>query len=201
MNEPSSISNENLERLIARALELEDEREQRLDLARAREIALELGVREDAWDAAVSEHLSVRYAMSQTMPPAMATISAPGSRWRGPLSAVVGGLAAGGIVGAVSAASSGDDIMIGSALVAVSAAYAVGQSLRRTGVESRRHIAIWWTSTAAGMLAGLGSFSAEILWFSAWAGLGCAGLAAAASTLARRVADHPSSHTASSTAR
>lgn len=181
-NEPSSLSSEVLEQLIARALQLDDERSEQIDLARAREIALELGIREEAWEAAVGEHLAARG-------PVLPTRRVPGSpsRWQSSIPAALGGLAAGGLMGAVSAASSGDDIMIGSALVAVSVAVAITQTIRLPREEAQRNVAIWWTSTAAGMLAGLGSFSAEVLWFSAWAWAGCAGVGVVLPAVVARV--------------
>ena len=195
-NEPLSMSNEVLEQLIARALQLDDERSQRIDLARAREIALELGIRAEAWEAAVAEHLVSRGAVTPTR-----DVPRSRSRWRSAIPAALGGLAAGGVMGAVSAASTGDDIMIGSALVVVSAAFAIGQTVHRPREEAQRNVAIWWTSTAAGMLAGLGSFSAEVLWFSAWAWAGCAGLGVVLTAAAGRLGEFFSPTTTTPAAR
>jgi hypothetical protein len=51
------LSRDTLERLVGRAAELDQHDAERVSLAQAREIALELGISAAAWDAAVAERL------------------------------------------------------------------------------------------------------------------------------------------------
>ena len=52
---PEHFSRDTFERLIGRALKLDDVRSDQISLAQAREIARELGISDAAWDAAIAE--------------------------------------------------------------------------------------------------------------------------------------------------
>lgn len=182
-DESSGLSQEALEQLIARASEIDDQRRQMVDLARAREIAAELGIGEDAWNAAVREHVG--------RPSPVVPAPRP-RRWRAAILSAVGGLAAGGIMGSISAASSGDDIVIGSVLIALSVALTIQQTLGRARGEAQASIAGWWGAASLGILLGLGDFSREVLWFGGACWLGCAALSALMPELAKHLQRTPS---------
>ena len=57
------ISPDTLQRLVARAIELEEQGRESVTPARAREIAQELGISPVAWDAALLEYRRAKHGM------------------------------------------------------------------------------------------------------------------------------------------
>ena len=97
----------------------------------------------------------------------------------------VGGLAAGGVMGTLSAMSTGNDVLSGGLLLAGSLALAARQALRRSRSETQSTIAAWWGAASVGIMLGLGEFTTDILWFGGLSWWGCAALGALLPHLAR----------------
>lgn len=169
-DETPRLTPETLERLIERAMELDEHRNVTIAPAHAREIAIELGIDAAAWDAAMLEHARSRPA------PAAVTLTPQGVSQA--ILSAIGGLGAGGVMGAVSAASTGDDIVAGGALIAASLGLAIRQALHRPRHDAQASIAGWWSAAAAGIMLGEGQLTGDVLWFAGISWLGCATIAA-----------------------
>ena len=178
MNRPDlKLSPETFERLIGRAVEIDDQGNERIDEVRAREIAAELGVSPAAWDTAIREWSEARGKVAPA-----AGVKLTMAR----LLVAAGGGGVGGVVmGMVSAASSGNDIAIGSALVAAAGGLAAHEYIRRSFRQAQSSVAVWWIAAAGGITLGLGETSSDALWYSAFSWAGCA-LAVTIADLVRR---------------
>ena len=158
------VTQETLQRLIGRAVELAERETDGVTLERAREIALELGVSSTAWDAAV---LEFRRASDRRLVPLR----------RRNLSRLVMmaalGLAAGSAA-AVIGESTGD-VAAGAVLVAWSVAFA----MRARGAIAPHvlaQLAAWWAAVPLGIMWMHGEVLTDPLWFAAFSWIGSAAL-------------------------
>jgi hypothetical protein len=152
------LSQDTFDRLIARASELDEQGNARIDLALAREIALELGISAVAWDAAVKERAQLRHA-------SVAHSNAAAMKW--PLVLLAGGLAAGSVMGG----ARGGDLVLGSLLICVSLAWVATRTLRHSSRAAQVDLAAWWLGVPVGIMLGFGEFLTDPLWFAglSWA--------------------------------
>ena len=101
----------------------------------------------------------------------------------------VGGLAGGGIMGVLSATSTGSDVLSGGVLLAGGLALAASQALRRPRSETQSRIAAFWGAASAGIMLGLGELTTDILWFGGLSWWACAALGAILPHFARGSGD------------
>jgi hypothetical protein len=172
---PKELSPDTLERLVARALELDERSRDRISLENAREIALELGISEAAWDVAVAERVSAETATS----------SARANIWRRTLLSAALGFAAGAMGGSINRTFSGDlDVLYGALLVVGGLA----MSARRSDEPSKAATArldAWWLAVPAGLLIALEGIRTDPLLFAAFARWGTGWVSSHRSTLLR----------------
>jgi hypothetical protein len=179
MTEPTSgLSRIGFDRLIARALELEEAGNEQIDLERARAIAHELGIGDPAWEAALREQAAAaRTAASR----------ASRLRLRGRVVLLsLAGLVTGGLGGAFASHSGDGVLLLGSAAVAVGVALAGGGIRRRSTRGTQAGLAAWWLSVPAGIMVGMGEFHGDPMILAAAAWAGCAALGVALGRLRRR---------------
>ena len=158
------VTQETLQRLVGRAIELAEKETDGVTLERAREIALELGISSTAWDAAVLEfrRTADRHVVT---------------RRSGGLSRLVM-MAALGLVAGSAAAVIGEstgDVTAGAVLVAWSVAFAI----RARGAVTPRvlaQLAAWWAAVPVGIMWMHGEVLADPLWFAAFSWIGSAAL-------------------------
>lgn len=155
MRQPSDLTQDAFERLLARAVQIDDAGHERIDLDRARAIALEVGVSAGAWEAALREmHPPIPTRSATPTPVAHASASASRS-WNGPLSIAL----VGGVLGAVAgfAAPRLGDAVIAAGVFAIAAgvALAVKESYQQR-VRARSYaLAAWWLAVPAGIMIGM----------------------------------------------
>lgn len=139
---PKGVSPDTLDRLIGRAIELDRPAVDRLTLAQAREIALELGISPSAWDAAVAEH--------EQRAPASRTASA----WTrfAPAISGVAGIVAGALAGRAMAAFGGPATAVSAAVLAFGGIALAVRAGRRTWWRTQLRLAAWWLGIPVGMI-------------------------------------------------
>ena len=176
--ESSSLSRAGFDRVIARALEIDEEGNDRIDLEHARAIAHELGIGDSAWEAALQE---------QTAAAMTAASRAAGLRLRGRVVLLsLAGLVTGGLGGAFASQPGDGVLLLGSAAVAVGVALARGGIRRRSTRGTQAALAAWWLSVPAGIMLGMGEFHGDPMILAAAAWAGCAALGVALGRLRRR---------------
>lgn len=159
MNDSTArLSQDTFDLLIARASELDEEGNKRIDLALAREIALELGISAVAWDAAVKERAELRHAT-------VARSAAASPKWA--LVSLIGGLAAGSVMGNASE-SFGGDVVLGGVLICASLAWSASRTLRHSIRAAQVELAAWWVAVPVGIMLGFGEFLTDPIWFAGW---------------------------------
>lgn len=175
MTEPTSgLSRIGFDRLIARALELEEAGNEQIDLERARAIATELGISASAWEGALRER-EVGAARSARL------------RRRGRAALVaLAGLVTGGLGGAFASQSGDGVLLLGGAAVAVGVALAVNGIRRRSMRGTQAELAAWWLSVPVGIMLGLGEPHGDPMVFASAAWVGCASLGVTLGRLGRR---------------
>ena len=181
MTDPEGrLSPETFERLIARAIELDEQGGERLDAARARSIAEELGISEAAWNEAMRERrLALRVPKAKPEPSI-----GPWSSLR----VALAGLAAGGLTGMATAAFNGGDLALGSALVLTAIAFVAHRTLRTPMWRAQLELGMWWITVPIGIMLGHGELLNDPLWFAALAWVGSACVGGAVAGLRRRIA-------------
>ena len=190
MDQPTKeVSPDTLERLVARALELDEQRNDRISLTKAREIARELGISETAWDAAVAERMR-----------SGESLSARSSAWfrARTLLTAGAGFAAGALGTLLNRALNGDaDVAYGALLVAVGVALSVRRR-DETATTAQARLDAWWLSVPAGMLVAFGGIRTDPLLFAAFARWGTGWFMSHAPRLLRRLteSESPSATTA-----
>lgn len=188
MTEPTSgLSRLGFDRLISRALELEEEGNEQIDLERARAIASELGISAAAWEAAVREREAAAARSARLR-----------LRGRAALVALVG-LVTGGLGGAMASRLADGVPVLGGVAVAVGVALAVSGIRRRSMRGTQTELAAWWLSVPAGIMLGLGELHGDPMVFASTAWVGCASLSVILDRLRRR-APSPGSLTEAPTA-
>jgi hypothetical protein len=172
-----SVSPKTLERLVARALELDERRNERISLSQAREIAKELGISESAWDAAVSERRrpNVASGVSRNVL----------NRLRLSLVGTLA-VAAGALGGWLNRVAGGDaDIAYG--LLLVLGGVELWSRLRKESPQAAEvSLDIWWLGIPAGMFIAFGGIRTDPLWFAVFARWGTAAAVHLAPRLLRR---------------
>lgn len=167
----STLSQDAFERLIARAVEMESAGSGRIDLERARAIALELGISAEAWEAALSE----RPLLERSFP----VRKAAGLHNRRPLAVAVTGVVAGALAG-LSAGLLGDAaLVLGGLAVAAGAALVVDGMRRRSWSSAHLDLAAWWLALPVGIALGMGELHADPIAFGVGSWMGCAALSVA----------------------
>lgn len=169
------ISPDTLQRLVARAIELEEQGRESVTPARAREIAQELGISPVAWDAAVLEYRSAKRGMQKP--------NRAASSLRTMLMAGLGLTA--GAAAAVIGGSTGD-VAAGTVLVAWSVAFAA-RARNAEGPNVYTQLAAWWAGIPIGMMLQHGEVLTDPLWFAALAWIGSSALARFMPFLLRQV--------------
>ena len=166
MSKPEElISQETLQRIVARAVELDERRRDRVNLATARDIARELGISEEAWDAAVLE-----YRRSKNIRPQ------PNHRLAGLRTAFMAALGLVAGAASVSFATVTDDVAAGAALVAWSILFAI-RARNSTTPNVFTQLAAWWAGVPVGIMLASGEVLTDPIWFAGFSFVGSAVLA------------------------
>jgi len=166
MTKPEDVmSPDTLQRLVARAIELEEQGRESVTSARAREIAQELGISPAAWDAAVLEYRSAKRRMRK---PNRAASSLRTMLMTGL------GLAAGAAAAVIG--NNSDDVIAGAALVTWSVAFAI-KARKAEGPNVYTQLAAWWAGIPVGMMLVHGEVLTDPLWFAVFSWIGSSALA------------------------
>lgn len=160
-----AISADTLQRLVARAIELEEQGRESVSPARAREIARELGISPDAWEASVLEYRHSNRGMRKR--------SRAASSLRTLMMAGLG-LAAGAAASVI--AQGTGDVAAGAVLVAWSVAFAA-RARKAEGPNVYAQLAAWWAGIPVGIMMVHGEILTDPLWFAAFSWIGSAALA------------------------
>ena len=169
------ISPDTLQRLVARAMELEEQGRESVSPVRAREIAQELGISPGAWEAAVLEYRNTRRGMRKRNRAAssLRTLAMAGL-----------GLAAGAAATVIG--NKADDVVAGAVLVTWSVAFAIrARKAKEPNVYTQ--LAAWWAGIPIGMMLAHGEVLTDPLWFAAFSWIGSAALARAMPFLLRHL--------------
>ena len=177
IEQPASLSRVAFDRLIARAIKLDEEGNERIDLERARAIADELGISAPAWEAALRERGGAWEGVLQ----------GTGVRLRGRLSLIaLVGVAAGALSGAL-ANQLGDGVLLLGGMAVAAAVGLVLDGWRRRSVRSTQvELATWWLSVPVGIMLGMRAFHGDPVVFASVAWAGCALLGFTLERLGRR---------------
>ena len=170
------VSRDTLERLVARARELDEGGVGRISLMRAREIARDLGISDAAWAAALEEDGR-----------ALVTVNAEPRNWSHLRTALTAGLGfvAGASGGWLNAEFRGDlDVAYAALLVAVGMLLSV-RARRESAEAAQASLDAWWVAIPAGMLAAFGGLRTDPLLFAALARWGTGWLVAHLPRLSR----------------
>ena len=163
---PEHFSRDTFERLIARALKLDDVRAEQISLAQAREIVRELGISETAWDAAIAERrhqpLLHRPRVYEQVTPLLAT------------SILAVAFTAGALGGWLNRVAQGNaDVAYGALLIL--GGLELWHRARWVSLRAaERCLDIWWLAIPAGMLVAFGGLRTDPLWFALGARVGTA---------------------------
>lgn len=199
MRQPSDLSQDAFERLLARAVQIDDAGHERIDLDRARAIALEVGVSAEAWEAALREiDQPVPKHSATPTPVAHTTVNTPRSTL-GVLSiALVGGVL--GTIAGFAAPRLGDAVIAAGVLaIAGGVALAVKESyLQRVRARSYA-LAAWWLAIPAGIMIGMREPHIDPIVFGAASWAWCEAVGAALRWHTRRAAAHSATVTPDTT--
>jgi hypothetical protein len=170
-----ALSRDTFDHLIARAIELDERGQERLNAALARQIAQESGISLHAWDDAMLEHAEAqRVAKADRAPaPGPKAIERPAR----PLLAAAAGLGAGAFWGAIVLEGVRADPLIGVGLIAASLAHVVWRAGRDQVTAGQTENAAWWAAIPAGIMVGMQEVLNDPIWFAglAWAGTAAVG--------------------------
>jgi hypothetical protein len=162
------VSRDAFERLVARAIELDESHTDRISLTKAREIARDLGISEAAWESAIAER-RVPSARSEVLH------RESSFRWQTVLIAATGFGA--GVLGTwLNRSFSGDLDVIYGALLLVGGFAAWFRSRKYSEEQAHTALDAWWVSVPAGMLLAFGSLRTDPLLFAALARWGTGAL-------------------------
>ena len=177
--DPDSVSPETLERLVARALELEEFRNQRISLLQTREIAKELGISESAWDAAVSERRQPHVTAGRIAHRAVHWLRL----------SLIGTLAfaAGAVGGWLNRIAGGDADVAYGALLVLGGVELWSRMRKQSSQAAEASLDIWWLGIPAGMLVAFGGLRTDPLFFAAFARWGTAAAVHLVPRLLRRL--------------
>ena len=182
MTQPDpGLSPETFERLIARAMQIDEQGKERIDAVRAREIAADLGITGAAWDTAVREWTEARGQVLVTEEPG------PSLDFKRMLGAAMIGGAAGGAMGLASVASSGNDIAVGGALIASAGILALRESVRHSLWQAHAGLAAWWIAAGPAIMISVNGVNEDILAYTIFSWAGCAGALTLFDLVRRRV--------------
>jgi hypothetical protein len=170
MNEAKpTVTRPDFEALIGRALAIQERADERVDLARARAIALELGVSPAAWDETLEERRLATHAPAS--PPAsrvpfpkplsVAVLSSMSVR-----ALAVTGTLLGATAAVVASRLGGIDAPLGVAGFVLGSLIAA-ESSRRDPSRWRARIGTWWTSLTIGMMVGIGGLHPDPMVYGA----------------------------------
>ena len=185
MGSPTKLSPDGFEQLLERAIRIDAEGRELIDHDRAREIASELGVSEAAWNAALLERTE---ALARRRDPDRRAFSIR----RLGLAIASGGIA-GGIMGVISAASAGNDILVGGAVIGAAVTLGAYESIRSSLRQAHAGLAGWWLAAGVGITLGLREPTSDVGWYVALSWTGCALAIAGFDVLRRRSKGAPNS--------
>jgi hypothetical protein len=152
-----SLSQEEFDQLVKRAIELDEAGRERLNVSRASQIAREIGIAPDAWEEAMRE-----FADQTIRTTATKGIS---------LKRVAAALASGLVLGVVFGVTDFDGPYAAAVMVAVAAGIVVN-GRTRTNASAYADLMSWWVALPAGIMLGAGEKLTDPVWF---AGLSFAG--------------------------
>ena len=175
------IAPDTLQRLVARAMELEEQGRESVSPSRAREIAQELGISPEAWEAALLEY---RHS-NRGMPKRNRASSSLRTLMMAGLGLTAGAAAA--VIG-----NNTDDVVAGAVLVTWSVAFAI-RARKAEGPNVYAQLAAWWAGIPIGMMLMHGEVLTDPLWFAALSFVGSSALARFMPSLLRHVSGDESS--------
>jgi hypothetical protein len=163
---PEHFSRDTFERLIGRALKLDDVRSDQISLAQAREIARELGISEAAWDAAIAERRQQRSSQPVHSIDSLTSIRSTA------IAAVA--FAAGALGGWLNGITNGDVDVAYGALLVLGGLELWSRARKVSARTAERCLDIWWLAIPAGMLVAFGGLRTDPVLFALGARVGTA---------------------------
>ena len=159
MRPDAKLSPQTFEDLITRAVEIQAREGEGIDLARARQIAAELGVNSASWEAALREHADANQAPSSGLDLSRVAAVAAGGVFIGALLVAIGG-------------SGLKAILVGGSVIAAGLALGGYEVLRSRLRNGEAHIAAWWAGVPTGIALWHGDLpiDAGTYAFLSWAG-------------------------------
>jgi hypothetical protein len=169
------VSRDTLERLVARAIELDAGHSEGFSLREAREIARNRGVSDDAWNAALAESdRAIEGDQPNSKRTYLQTVLAIGL-----------GFAAGAGAKWLNSTFSGDFDVIYGALLVAAAVILSAHARKQSAEDSEGILDAWWVAIPAGMLVSYGELRTDPLLFAALARWGTGWLSAHLPRVAR----------------
>jgi hypothetical protein len=178
-----NLSPDTFERLIARAIQIDEQGKERIDAVRAREIAADLGISGSAWDAAVREWSEARQPAGRVRQPRQAV------ELRRVLGAAVLGGVGGTLTGVISVASTGNDIAVAGALIAAAAVVGGHEYFRRSFWQAQLALAAWWAVATPAIMISVDGVNGDISAYGIFSWAGCAGALTLFDLIKRRIAE------------
>lgn len=185
----SSLTRADFDRIIARAMELDQH--DRVDLAQARAIAEELGVSTEAWEAALRERDVETPAPTPAPRRSFFGRRCRGGGWSWRRIGWIAGAGFGlGVIGGAFGGGPGDaGVAFGVAAIAMGLSLVVDGHRRGDPRATHAALAGWWAALAMGIMVGLGKAHPDPIAFATVAWLGCATLAVVLDRSLERVAE------------
>lgn len=159
-----TLSRADFDQLLARAIRVDAEGAERLDLEKARSIAAELGVSTTAWETALCEQEADR---------ASAELARVARKERTRLKLVaLAGIAAGVLSGALANRLSDGVMLLGGFSIVVAAGLMIDGLRHRSVRQTQLELASWWGAVLSGIFLGLGQIHIDPIVFvgTAWTG-------------------------------
>jgi hypothetical protein len=150
------LSRVDFDRLIARASTLDAEGIGQLDLARARAIAIEVGISPEAWDAALLERAKTPAAPEPSSVEVALPFPSISLQVRRRLALIgIAGIVTGLVSGTIGSHAGPLALFLGGLALAVGAGLAIAGGFRTTARNTHVEVAAWWISLTLGIFVGL----------------------------------------------
>ena len=174
------IPREDFDKLIVRALELDEQGKERIDPVRARAIAREVGISESAWDAAVREWQSNRpeTSLAPKMPFSVLRVALAG------VSGSVGGAAIGLVSRLI---DGGGDVATAGALIVIALGFSAYELFFRSARQAQAGLMGWWAGVTFGLIVGIDGIPEDVLTYTSLSWVGTSAAVAIADLWRRRV--------------
>jgi hypothetical protein len=164
MTKGTKLSQDTFEKLIARASEIDAQGKALVDIERARQIAMDLGITPEAWNAAVREHSD-----------AVAVAPAPPPRSENTVGLVRTGLVAvSGLVAGVLLSQVHGSALIPGALMVAASLELVRRNRHRGKMATVAEMTALWVAVPTGIFLDRRELLTDPLWFAMWSWIGCA---------------------------